>query len=61
MTSIPDFARQNRLDYLLLAQSDFHRDLHQHGAEHLAKAVETNNVFERMYQTPGGSVYHLAR
>jgi hypothetical protein len=59
--SIPDFARENRLDYLLLARSDFYRDLQAHGAEHLAKAVETNNVFERMYQAPGGSVYHLAR
>jgi hypothetical protein len=59
--SIPDFARQNRLDYLLLAQTDFYRDLHKPGAEHLAKAVETNHVFERMYQTPGSSIYHVAR
>jgi hypothetical protein len=59
--SIPDFVRENRLDYLLLARSDFYRDLQAHGAEHLAKAVETNHVFERMYKTSGGSVYHLAR
>jgi hypothetical protein len=58
--SIPDFARQNRLDYLLLTHDDFYRDLHSPGAEHLARAVETNSLFRRLYQTGAATVYRYA-
>src|SRR6202011_2790062 len=31
--TIPDFARENRLDYLLATTADFHRDLHARGVD----------------------------
>ena len=57
--SIPDFARENRLDYVLLTRDDFYRDLHAPGAEHLARAVETNRSFQRLYGTEWTAVYRF--
>ena len=57
--SIPDFARENRLDYVLLTRDDFYRDLHAPGAEHLAKAVETNAAFRPLYRTSSTAVYRF--
>ena len=59
--SIPDFARENRLDYLLLTRDDFYRDLHTPGAEHLAKAVETNRLFRTQFRTQSTTVYRFDR
>ena len=59
--SIPDFARENRLDYLLLTRDDFYRDLHAPGAQHLAKAVETNRLFRPEFRTQFTTVYRFDR
>jgi hypothetical protein len=57
LRTIPDFAREYRLDYALLTPDDFYRDLHAHGAEHLRKAVESSGAFEPVFETHGLSVY----
>jgi hypothetical protein len=58
--TIPQFARQYHLDYALLTTADFYRDLREHGAEHLAEAVESSGAFERLYRTGGVSIYRYA-
>lgn len=58
--SIPDFARQYRLSYVLLTPSDFYRDLHQPGARHLAEAVEQSSAFQPAFKTPAAAIYRLA-
>ncbi len=50
--SIPDFARENQLSYVLLTPSDFYRDLHEPGAKHLAEAVETKQRVYPAFKTP---------
>jgi hypothetical protein len=57
--SIPDFARQYQLSYLLLTPSDFYRDLHQPGARHLAEAVEHSTSFQPSFRTPGVAIYRF--
>jgi hypothetical protein len=57
LDSMPDFARQERLDYVLLTSAEFYRDLHQRGAIRLKKAVDSAGVFQPMYQSPGVTVY----
>ncbi|MDQ2948822.1 MAG: hypothetical protein M3Y27_23250 [Acidobacteriota bacterium] len=56
---IPDFARQNRLDYLLVTSDDFYRDLHQRGIHLLAASVQTSPRLERDYSSPTASIYRL--
>lgn len=58
--TIPDFARQNRLDYLLVTTDDFYRDLHQRGVHQLAAAVQTSPALERTFSSPDVSIYHVA-
>ncbi len=57
--SIPDFARQYQLSYVLLTPSDFYRDLHEPGARHLAEAVEQSGAFHAAFKTPSVTVYRL--
>ena len=55
--SIPDFARQQQLSYVLLTPSDFYRDLHEPGARHLAEAVQDSNTFQQVFKAPGAALY----
>ena len=55
--TIPDFARQYQLGYVLLTHDDFYRDLHEPGARHLAEAVESSREFQQLYKTPAFAIY----
>ncbi len=57
--TIPDFARQQRLDYLLVTSTDFYRDLHEGGFHQLAAAVQSNPRVERTFSSPTASIYRL--
>jgi hypothetical protein len=59
LDSIPDFARQYQLSYLLLTPSDFYRDLHEARARYLAGAVENSPAFQPAFKTPSFSIYGL--
>ena len=58
--SIPDFARQYQLSYVLLTPSDFYRDLHEPGARHLSEAVEQSGAFHPAFKTPSVAIYRYA-
>ena len=55
--TIPDFAREQRLNYVLLARDDFYRDLHENGAIHFAHAVESSPQFRPIFRTNYAAVY----
>lgn len=57
--SIPDFARQNHMDYLLVTSDDFYRDLHRRGIQQLAAAVQADPRLERTFSSPSASIYRL--
>ena len=57
--SIPDFARQNRLDYLLITSDDFYRDLHERGIQQLAASVQGDTRLNRAFSSPSTSIYRL--
>ncbi len=56
---IPDFAREQRLDYLLLTKADFYRDLQDAGAKRLMAAAKTDPRSHRVYGTPTVAIYAL--
>ena len=56
--SIPQFAREHQLGYVLLTHADFHRDLHERGAR-LEQTVESSKAFQELYRAPGVSVYRF--
>jgi hypothetical protein len=58
--SIPDFARQYQLSYLLLTPADFYRDQHDRGARQLADAVEHSSWFHPAFKTPSAAIYRYA-
>lgn len=60
LRSIPDFARQYQLSYLLLTPADFYRDRHELGARQLIEAVERSNSFQLSFKTPAAAVYRYA-
>ena len=60
LASLPDFAREHQLGYIVLAPDDFYRDLHEHGAKCLRRAVESSSAFEQVYKTGDVSVYRLS-
>jgi hypothetical protein len=57
LDSIPDFAREQQLDYILVTSDEFYRDLHHRGAVRLQKAVDSALVFQPMYRARGVTVY----
>ena len=57
--SIPDFARQHRLDYLLVTSDDFYRDLHQRGIQQLATSLHADPRLARTFSSPNASIYRL--
>jgi len=58
--SIPDFAREYQLSYVLLTPSDFYRDLHEPGARHLAEGVEHSNSFRPAFKSPAFAIYRYS-
>jgi hypothetical protein len=59
--TIPEFARQNRLDYLLVTSDDFYRDLHGRGVEQLAAGIRGDAALERTFYSPAASIYRVIR
>jgi len=59
MGSIGSFAREKRLNYLLLTPDDFHRDLNERGAPGLTEAMRSG-AFQRLYTSSGAAVYRLS-
>ena len=59
LVSIPDFAREQKLGYLLLTRGDFYRDLHEKGATQLWDAVDVNRAFVPRFQSPAVRVYQF--
>jgi hypothetical protein len=57
LRSVPDFAREQRLNYLLLSQDDFYRDEHDHGARYTREAVEKNSGLRAVFHTPNIAIY----
>ena len=57
--ALPDFATEHQLEYVVLAQDDFYRDLHERGARCLRRAVESNSTFEQVYVTPKVAIYRV--
>ena len=59
LLSIPAFASDHDLGYLVIARDDFYRDLHERGARCLKQAVESNKAFEPLYKTDEVAVYRF--
>ncbi len=57
LRTVPEFAREQRLNYVLIANDDFYRDLHENGALHLANAVESSPRFRSLFRTNYAAVY----
>lgn len=58
MASTPDFARQQRLQYLLLTPEDYYRDLRAQGTRGLLLAMKSGEL-QKLYESPGAAVYKL--
>ena len=58
MGSMEEFARGNRLNYLLLTPDDYHRDLNDKGAPGLEAAMRSS-AFQQMYTSNGAAIYAL--
>ncbi len=55
----PEFMREHNLDFALVADSDFHRDLETAGRNAFQSAVSNTGWFEPVLQSPGAQVYRL--
>jgi len=58
MGSMADFAREHRLNYLLLTPDDYHRDLNERGARGLTEAMQSS-AFREVYTSNGAAIYKL--
>jgi hypothetical protein len=58
MGSMADFARDYRLEYLLLTPDDYYRDLHAAGTRGLTQAMQSG-AFEKLYGSSRAAVYKL--
>ncbi|HEX5227861.1 MAG TPA: glycosyltransferase family 39 protein, partial [Bryobacteraceae bacterium] len=59
MGGMAGFAREHRLDYLLLTPDDYHRDLNAKGTEGLARAMGSAD-FDRLYSADRVAIYKLS-
>jgi branched-subunit amino acid transport protein len=59
MGSMADFARDQRLEYLLLTPDDYHRDLNAKGTEGLTEAMQSDN-FQKLYSSDRTAIYRLS-
>ena len=58
MGSMAEFARNYRLEYLLLTPDDYYRDLHASGTSGLTQAMQSD-AFEKLYGSSRVAVYKL--
>jgi hypothetical protein len=58
MASMADFARDYRLEYLLLTPDDYYRDLHAGGTRGLEQAMQSG-AFQKLYGSSRAAVYKL--
>ncbi len=58
MAAMPDFARDYRLEYLLLTPDDYYRDLNAKGTHGLAQAMRSD-LFEELFATQKVAIYKL--
>jgi hypothetical protein len=59
LRSLPEFATEQQLGYIVISPDDFYRDLHQSGARCLKEAVESNRTFEPLYTNSNITVYRF--
>ena len=59
--SLPAFAREQHLDYLLLTAADFHRDLPQSEREEVRRILARDGALKLAYQSPLTSIFQVAR
>lgn len=59
--AMPDFARQQHLDYLLFTAADFHRDLATPERTEVCRILSRERAFEPVYRSPLSSVFALHR
>lgn len=57
LLSVPDFAREHRLSYLLLFPDDFYRDEHERGARLERRGVESSRGLRAVFKTPTTAIY----
>jgi hypothetical protein len=57
LKSMPEFAREHRLDYLLFSSDDFYRDLQERGAQVTEESIAASDAFRLSFQTNGVAVY----
>jgi hypothetical protein len=55
----PEFMREHGLDYVLMTESDFHRDLKTDGRTTFRVALNQERWFEPLLHLPGAQVYRL--
>jgi len=58
MGSMAAFARDQRLDYLLLTPDDYHRDLNDKGTAGLERALRSDD-FQKLYASDRAAIYKL--
>ena len=58
MGSMADFARSNRLEYLLLTPDDYYRDLNAKGTAGLTEAMHSR-AFQKVYESGSVAIYKL--
>ncbi len=58
MASIADFARSQRLEYLLLTPDDYYKDLNASGTRGLTQAMQSG-AFAKLYGSPSAAIYKL--
>jgi hypothetical protein len=55
----PEFMREHHLDFVLMTDGDFHRDLETPGRDAFQLALNHQGWFEPLLQSPGAQVYRL--
>jgi UDP-glucose 4-epimerase len=58
MASMADFARSQKLEYLLLTPDDYYKDLQASGTRGLTQAMQSS-AFEKLYASPSAAIYKL--
>lgn len=57
LRSLPEFAREYQLSYLVLMPDDFYRDEHERGARLEREGVESSASLHPVFQSPAATVY----
>lgn len=56
---VPAFAREHRLDYLLLTAGDYYRDLHEERVQRLMRVVQADGGLRQSYQGGPVTIYEV--